>query len=106
MAPDGNPIDTTKSYDVYCSERGQQVVVYRKALFKGVRTLYARTRIDALSGFVELEQSNGQTVFIQRHSVIRFCEPGAVLTAERRRVFHPHEHDSYDNPYFIGARDQ
>jgi len=82
MAPDGDPIDTSKRYDVYCSERGQQVVVYRNAIFKGVRTLYARHKVDSLSGFVELEQSNGQTVFIQRHSVIKFCQPGTVLAAE------------------------
>jgi hypothetical protein len=80
--PDRDPIDTTKRYDVYCAERGQHVIVYRNALFKGVRTLYARSKIEALSGFVELEQSNGQTLFIQRLSVIRFCEPGTVLTAE------------------------
>ncbi len=81
-SPDQEPIDMSRRYDVYCSERAQQVVVYRNAKFKGVRNLYARHRVDSLSAFIELEQSNGQPVFIQRHSIIRFCEPGTTLTAE------------------------
>jgi hypothetical protein len=76
------PVDTSKRYDVYCSERGQQIVVYRNAKFRGVRSLYARHKIDGLSAFVELEQSNGLPVFVQRHSIIRFCEPGTALTGE------------------------
>jgi len=77
-----DPVDASKRYDVYCSERGQQVVVYRNAKFKGIRSLYARHKVDSLSAFVELEQSNGQPVFVHRQSIIRFCEPGTALTAE------------------------
>jgi hypothetical protein len=31
---------------------------------------------------VELEQSNGQTVFLGLHTVFKFCEHGAEITAE------------------------
>jgi hypothetical protein len=75
-------IDTSKRYDVYCSERNQQVIVYRSAKFRGVRSLYGRNKFDAFAAFIELEQSNGQPVFVQRHSIIRFCEPGTTLTGE------------------------
>jgi hypothetical protein len=51
-------------------------MVYRNARFKGIKHLYQRSPYDALSGFVELEQSDGQTIFVSRTSIIRFCEPG------------------------------
>jgi ATP-dependent Clp protease ATP-binding subunit ClpA len=66
-------IDTNKRYDVYCAERGQEVV-YRNARFKGRKALLPRTQQDFASEFIELEQADGQTIFIARASVIKFCE--------------------------------
>jgi hypothetical protein len=31
----GPQVDTSKRYDIYCSEPGRGIVVYRNALFKG-----------------------------------------------------------------------
>lgn len=69
-------IDTSKRYDVYCAEGEQEVVVYCNALFKGTRILFPESRNDPFSQFVEIEQANGQIIFIARYSVIKFCEPG------------------------------
>lgn len=75
-------VDTEKPYDIYCSERNLEVVVYRQARFKGVRRLF-RENHDALCDFFELEQSDGQTVFVAKYSVIKFCEPGGTPNAEK-----------------------
>jgi ATP-dependent Clp protease ATP-binding subunit ClpA len=75
-------VDTSKRYDVYCTEQTQEVVVYRNALFKGAKSLFPKHQDDALSEFVELEQADGQTLFIARYSVIKFCEPGVTPTPE------------------------
>jgi ATP-dependent Clp protease ATP-binding subunit ClpA len=75
-------IDTSKRYDVYCSEPNQQVVVYRKALFMGRSRLLSAREHDLGSEFLELEQSNGQTVYVSLHSVRKFCEHGAEITGE------------------------
>ena len=80
--PQSNTIDATKRYDVYCAERTQEVVVYRGALFKGTRGLFSKNQYDTLSHFVELEQADGQTVFIAKHSIIKFCAPGVTPNAE------------------------
>jgi hypothetical protein len=72
--PKTDPIDTSKRYDVHCTERNQEVVVYRNAVFKGVRTLYQRRQYDFSSEFIELEQQGGQIMFVSRSSVIKFCE--------------------------------
>lgn len=74
-------IDATKRYDVYCSERNHEVVVYRNALFKGVSKLFREDR-DTLADFYELEQSDGQNLFVAKYSVIKFCKPGMTPNAE------------------------
>jgi hypothetical protein len=74
-------VDLTQRYDVYCSERFNEVVVYRNALFKGVRKLFHEDR-DALADFYELEQADGQTVFVAKYSVVKFCPPGTSPNAE------------------------
>ena len=38
--------------------------------------------MDVLSQVIELEQANGQTVFIGRHGILRFCEHGTELLME------------------------
>ena len=73
-----NTIDTSKRYDVYCTERNQEVVVYRNALFKGIRKLFSGNQHDTASEFLELEQANGETIFLSRLSVVKFCEHGTT----------------------------
>ena len=78
-------VDTSKRYDVYCTEQTHEVVVYRNALFKGAKSLLPKHQDDSLSEFVELEQADGQTIFIARYSVIKFCEPGVTPNPETAR---------------------
>ena len=76
--PQRGSVDTSKRYDVYCTERADEVVVYRNALFKSRKGLFSGGQYDVLSEFFELEQADGQTVFIPRRSVIKFCEHGST----------------------------
>jgi hypothetical protein len=75
-------LDISKRYDVYCTTWGQATVVYRNARFKGVKHLFPTTPNNPLAGYIELEQSDGQTIFISRSSIIRFCEPGVAPNPE------------------------
>ncbi len=75
-------IDTTKRYDVYCRETSGKIVVYREALFKGVRSLLPRSEHDGSSPFVELERKDGSSVFIAKNSIVRFCLPGLKSEGE------------------------
>ncbi len=75
-------IDTSKRYDVYCRDRDQQLVVYRNALFKSRRRLMSTRSHDIGSEFVELEQSNGQVVYLTSFSVLKFCEHDTTITGE------------------------
>ncbi len=78
-------IDTSKRYDIYCIEPTRDVVVYRNALFKGASTLLPGPgpggRI-VHHDFIELEQANGQALFISRTSIVRFCQPGTAIVGE------------------------
>ncbi|HTY88706.1 MAG TPA: Clp protease N-terminal domain-containing protein [Candidatus Acidoferrum sp.] len=76
------PLDVSKRYDVYCSEHGGTVVVYRNARFKGIKSLFQKDRFDLFYEFVELEQNDGQTIFLGRHSIIKFCEHGVTPGSE------------------------
>jgi hypothetical protein len=79
----GPQIDTSKRYDVYCHEPVRGVVVYRNALFKGTGLLLPSPRGRSTpQDYVELEQANGQTIFLTRHSIFRFCAPGTAIVAE------------------------
>ena len=71
-------IDTSKRYDVYCTQRNQEVVVYRNALFRGIKKLFQSRQYDTMSEFLELEQANGETIFLSRLSVVKFCEHGTT----------------------------
>ena len=77
------PVDTGKRYDVYCIEPNRQSVVYRNARFKGAVALLPHPggRMH-YADFLELEQANGQSIFIPRSSIFRFCEPGTAVVAE------------------------
>lgn len=76
-------VDTHRRYDVYCVDPNRAIVVYRNALFKGASCLFpgAGGRI-VHHDFVELEQANGESVFISRTCIFRFCEPGTTVIAE------------------------
>jgi len=76
--PQGEPVDLGKRYDVYCSDWSQGVTVYSNVRFKGIKHLFPKSQYDTLSTYVELEQSNGQTLFVSRSSIIKFCEHGAT----------------------------
>ncbi len=80
--PQGEPVDTGKRYDVYCNDGSERTIIYRNARFKGSKHLFQRSQHDTLSTFVELEQADGQIVFIARRTIIRFCEPGVTPAAE------------------------
>jgi hypothetical protein len=80
--PQRDLVDTSKRYDVYCTEQTQAVVIYRNALFKGAKCLLPKHQDDSLSEFVELEQADGQTLFVARYSIIKFCDPGATPSPE------------------------
>ncbi len=79
-------IDTSKRYDVYCTEPGQKIVVYRNARFKSAGSLLSAPGVrTGYSQFIELEQANGQTIFVSRQAIFRFCEPGTEALAEQVR---------------------
>jgi len=75
-------IDLSKRYDIYVAEMGRRVVVYRGAYFRGMRGLERSGRFDISSEFYEIEQASGEVVFIRRHNVLKFCEPGTRLVEE------------------------
>jgi ATP-dependent Clp protease ATP-binding subunit ClpA len=74
-------VDVSKRYDVYCRE-GDQQVVYRNALFRGVKQLLPQTEYDVWSDYIELEQAAGGSIFISRSSIVKFCEHGTAPTSE------------------------
>jgi hypothetical protein len=75
-------IDLSKRYDIYVAEMGRRIVVYRGARFRGMRGLERSGRYDISSEFYEIEQANGDPLFIRRHAVLKFCEPGTRLVEE------------------------
>lgn len=77
------PVDVSKRYDVYCSERNQDVVVYRNVFFKGVRKLFREGLVSSRTDYFEIEQADGQTIFVACYSVIKFCEPGVTPNSEK-----------------------
>lgn len=76
------PVDLSKRYDVYCREQNE-LVVYRNALFKRVKTLFQEREFDLLSEYLEIEQADGQRIFIARTSVVKFCEHGSTPSSEK-----------------------
>jgi ATP-dependent Clp protease ATP-binding subunit ClpA len=79
--PKFESVDTSKRYDVYCSERNQEVV-YRNALFKGAKKLFQLREYAVLADFLEIEQADGKTIFVARASVVKFCEPEGMPGSE------------------------
>ncbi len=72
--PQPDAIDTTKRYDVYCVEGDNEVIIRRNVLFKGTKYLLPGIRDDTRSQFVELEQVDGQRLFVALSSIRRFCK--------------------------------
>ena len=82
--PPPDMVELSKRYDVYCDERKQEVV-YRNVLFKGIKKLFQKEKYnqyDVFYEFLEIEQGNGQTIFIGRSSIKKFCEHGIAPTSE------------------------
>jgi len=74
-------INVTTRYDVYCKEQNQDVI-YRNARFKGRKGLFPGGDDDVASEFIELEQADGETIFIPRSSLVKFCPPGVKPDSE------------------------
>ena len=74
-----DPVSTSERYDVYCVERNHKITVHRNVRFKSVKGLFPRNDFDQWSDFVELEQPDGQTVFVSKSMITRFCPAGAKL---------------------------
>jgi hypothetical protein len=81
---DDSKVDVSKRYDVYCSQHGAGgLVVHRNVRFRRARTLLGMGgHMDVISQVIELEQANGQSVFISRHGIVRFCEHGTDVSVE------------------------
>src|SRR4051812_41992070 len=75
-------LDVTKRYDVYCAERGVRTVVYRNVLIRGFRRLFDIGKSYDVSLLLELEQPNGQSVFVGRHDLACLCEHGNQVAVE------------------------
>jgi hypothetical protein len=72
-------IDLSKRYDVYVWEREHRLAVFRNVLFKGLRDVFRKSQYDTFGSFLELEQANGETIFVGRSGVLRFCEHGTKV---------------------------
>jgi hypothetical protein len=80
---ESNTIDIGKRYDIYVAETPSRVVVYRNAFFRGLKELEKeRSRYFTWSDFVEIEQSDGSSVFVRKYSLVCFCDAGTKLMCE------------------------
>jgi hypothetical protein len=75
-------IAAEKRYDVYCVETGDRQVVYRNIRFKGIKRISPEQQQSDLEDFYELEQADGQIIFVAKFSIIKFCEAGATSSPE------------------------
>lgn len=79
-----SPIDASKRYDIYCHEAAQKFVVYRNARFLTNRRLFSsENKFDLMAEYYELELANGKSIFVRRHNVVKFCEPGVDASGEQ-----------------------
>ena len=67
---------------MYCAEGNQPLVVYRNVLFRDTKVLFKKNQNETFSEFVEIEQADGQTIYLNRFSVIKFCEHGSTPRPE------------------------
>jgi hypothetical protein len=80
-------IDLTKRYDVYRSEPGlARTIVHRNVLIRGVKILCDTGSPYGIgSQMLELQQPNGQTVYISWHHIAMLCEHGTDVSVEAFR---------------------
>jgi hypothetical protein len=85
--PKPEPVDLSRRYDVYCIQHGE-AVIYRNVLLKSAKGLFASHGDDESSLYLELEQPDGKAIYLPKHSVFKFCDPGATAGGEpvRKRV--------------------
>ena len=77
--PSSKVIDKSKRYDVYCRSWFNRLIVFRNVLFKRV----ARLHVGHFHDWIELEQADGQVVFISVNSIEMFCETGGNPSFEK-----------------------
>jgi ATP-dependent Clp protease ATP-binding subunit ClpA len=78
-------IESEKTYDVYCQEKGEDLTVYSGVRFKGVRKLFSTDEAAELSPeYVELENADGKVIYICSSCILKFHEPG--MGFEGRKV--------------------
>ena len=74
-------------YDIYVAQGtslDSGVVVFRNAFFRGMKELEEKkSRYYSFTDYVEIEQSDGSSVFVRKYSLIYFCDAGTKLTCER-----------------------
>lgn len=81
--PGSDDVDTDKPYDIYVEEGHKRVVVYRRAKFLGIKKLLTSGRIGEFrADFIEIELENGNTLFVRKFNVLKFCEPGSDVGGE------------------------
>ncbi len=71
-----------KRYDVYVSEPNCRLVLYSNVRFIAATLLLTVALEGNAPRFVEIEQPNGQIVYVPRGSIVKFCEHGVVLLHE------------------------
>jgi hypothetical protein len=74
-------IDAAKRYDVFVAEPLRRVV-YRDVLLKGAFHLLGSDVKDRAPRFIQLEQGNGQSVYVPRGAIFKICEHGTVPADE------------------------
>ena len=82
---DANVVDIGKRYDIYVAQgvsRDSGTVVFRNAFFRGGKALEKTGRYELWNDYIEIEQSDGTTVFVRKYALIWFCEAGTKLTCE------------------------
>jgi hypothetical protein len=84
MKPSEDEIDKSKRYDIYSTLRGNEVIVYHNVLIKGKKTMFpADDKFRFTDTFVELQQANGETIYINRHAILAICEHGTGFSFEK-----------------------
>ena len=76
-------IDRSKRYDLYSSRMSKEVIVYRNVLIKGKKTLFPESRHSFTDSFIELEQANGETIYISQMAIVAICEHGIGFSFEK-----------------------
>ena len=82
-APATEAVAPEKRYDVYCMEANDRQAVYRNIRFKGIKRISPDQQQSDLEDFYELEQADGQVVYVAKFSIIKFCEASAAPSPEK-----------------------